>query len=271
MRVRVLTVLVTTCTFASAQRPSSAGGSLEHHSDLEITWRIFKPVELPAPDVSQLHVPAGFRIQRFAENIGNGRILAIAPCGNVYVTRRDEGDVLMFRGGADGLASGEPRRVASRSCLHGITFSKGKVYLPSVQEVFKADVRPDGTFGPFEMTIHDLPDAGRHNTRTVQIGPDDIMHISVGATCNECTDPQPEKRYDFARLDRWEIALDFRLRPAGYRRLGLATPDRRIVGDGQRHGRFGRQVQIEQSPRAAVVEAVVDPNEPPAKPAEVPA
>ena len=104
MRFRVLAVLITACAVAEAQKPSSAGGSPEHHSDIEITWHILKPFELPAPDVSQLHVPTGFRIQKFAENVGNARILAIGPNGNVYVTRREEGDILMFRVGADGLA-----------------------------------------------------------------------------------------------------------------------------------------------------------------------
>jgi Raf kinase inhibitor-like YbhB/YbcL family protein len=192
MRFRTLAVAITACTIAVAQRPSSAGGSPEHHSDVEITWHILKPVELPAPGLSLLHVPNGFRIQKFAEDAGNTRILAIGPNGNVYVTRREEGDVLMFRVGADGLAAGEPVRVASRSGLHGIGFSKGKVYLAAVHEIFKADVHPDGAFGPWDMIIHDLPDAGQHNTRTVQIGPDDMMYISVGSTCNECNEPNPE-------------------------------------------------------------------------------
>jgi Raf kinase inhibitor-like YbhB/YbcL family protein len=192
LKLRVLAVLIVACRFAGAQHQSSAGGSAEHHSDLEITWHILKPVELAAPDLRQLHVPAGFRIQRFAENVGNARILAIGPNGNVYVTRREQGDVLMFRADADGLADGQPVRVASRSGLHGIAFSKGKVYLASVHEVFKADVHPDGTFGPLDMIIHDLPDAGQHNTRTVQIGPDDMMYISIGSTCNECAEANPE-------------------------------------------------------------------------------
>ena len=192
MRFQMLAVLISTSSFVTAQRPSSAGGPPEHHSDVEITWHILKPTELPAPDVSQLHVPAGFRLQKFAENAGNTRILAIGPNGNVYVTRREEGDILMFRVGADGLAAGQPVRVASRSGLHGIAFSKGKVYLAAVHEIFKADVRPDGTFAPLEMIIHDLPDAGQHNTRTVQIGPDGMMYISIGSTCNECTEPNPE-------------------------------------------------------------------------------
>jgi Raf kinase inhibitor-like YbhB/YbcL family protein len=192
MRFSVLTVLIAVSTVAEAQRPSSAGGSPEHHSDIEITWHILKPTELPAPDVSRLHAPSGFQIQKFAENVGNARILAIGPNGNVYVTRREEGDILMFHVGAGGLAAGEPVRVASRAGLHGIAFSKGKAYLASVHEIFKADVHPDGTLGPLDMIIHDLPDAGQHNTRTVQIGPDDMMYISVGSTCNECAEPNPE-------------------------------------------------------------------------------
>jgi Thiamine pyrophosphate enzyme, C-terminal TPP binding domain len=192
MRFGFLAVLITASIAAQAQRLSSAGGSPEHHSDIEIPWHILKPMERPAPDLSKLSVPAGFRIQKFAENVGNARILAIGPNENVYVTRREEGDILMFRVGADGLAAGEPVRVASRSGLHGIAFSKGKVYLAAVHEIFKADVRADGTFGPLDMIIHDLPDAGQHNTRTVNIGPRDMMYISVGSTCNECSGPNPE-------------------------------------------------------------------------------
>jgi Raf kinase inhibitor-like YbhB/YbcL family protein len=175
-----------------AQKVPADDGSPEHLADVQITSHIFKPAELRAPRTEQLHVPKGFRIEKFAENVGNARILAVSPDGSLYVTRREQGDVLMFKVGPNGLPTGSPVRVASRAGLHGIAFSKGKVYLASVHEIFKADVLPDGTFGPLEMIIHDLPDAGQHNTRTVQIGPDDMMYISVGSTCNECAEPNPE-------------------------------------------------------------------------------
>src|ERR1700679_761580 len=57
-------------------------------------------VRVAAPDLAKLHVPTGFRIARFAENVGDARILAIGPDGSVYVTRREEGAVLMFKVGA---------------------------------------------------------------------------------------------------------------------------------------------------------------------------
>jgi hypothetical protein len=89
--------------------------------------------------------PPDFDSKKFAESVGNARILAVGPNGNVYVTRREEGDVLMFRVGADGLAGGQSVRVASRSRLHGFSFSKGKVYRAAVHEIFKTDFRPDGS------------------------------------------------------------------------------------------------------------------------------
>jgi glucose/arabinose dehydrogenase len=64
MRFCTLAFLIMAWTVAEAQRPSSTGGSPEHHSDNEITWHILKPFELPAPEVSQLYVPSGFRIQK---------------------------------------------------------------------------------------------------------------------------------------------------------------------------------------------------------------
>src|SRR3954452_2274908 len=155
--------------------------SAQPPADVEVTGHIFKPAELPAPAVSQLQVPPGFRIEKFAERVGNARVLAVSPEGTVYVTRRDEADVIMFRVGSNGLATGMPVRVVGRAGLHGITFAGGKVYLATVHEVFRADVLPDGRFGPLEMIIHDLPDAGQHNTRTIQVGPDNMLYISTGS------------------------------------------------------------------------------------------
>jgi Raf kinase inhibitor-like YbhB/YbcL family protein len=177
---------------ALADSSSAKEGPPEHAADVTIQTHILQPRELPAPEVAKLKVPAGFRITSFARDLGNVRVLAVAPDGTVYATRRDEGDVIMLRDPGDGGAAGAPVRVASRSGLHGIALHAGKAYLATVHEIFRADVRPDGHFGPLEMLIHDLPDGGQHNTRTVQIGPDEMMYISVGSTCNECAEANPE-------------------------------------------------------------------------------
>ena len=180
-------------TPALAQKvPVPGEGSPERTADVQVTGHIVKPTELPPPDVSKLKVPEGFRIEIFARDLGNARVLAVGPDGSVYLTRREQGDVLMLKVGSDGLAAGDPVRVASRPSMHGITFQGGKVYLVSVKEIFRGDVRPDGTFGPLEMLVGDLPDAGQHHNRMVRFGADGMMYVSVGSTCNEATEPNPE-------------------------------------------------------------------------------
>lgn len=159
-------------------------------SNVEVVGHVFKPPSLPAPDISALHVPAGFHVTKLAENLGNARMLAVGATGAIYVTRREPGDVLMLPLTATGV--GEPVRVASRPGMHGIAFHGSKVYLATPNEVFVADVLPDGRFGPLDMIIHNLPDAGQHNTRTVAIGPDNALYISVASTCNECNETSPE-------------------------------------------------------------------------------
>ncbi|RKH75837.1 hypothetical protein D7Y13_44565, partial [Corallococcus praedator] len=68
---------------------------------------VWKPDKVPAtPErVAALKAPAGFRVTVFAAGLGNARIVAVAPDGTVYVSRRDEGDVLMLKDGdGDGRA-----------------------------------------------------------------------------------------------------------------------------------------------------------------------
>jgi Raf kinase inhibitor-like YbhB/YbcL family protein len=184
-------LVVLACASASAAGGREAVPS-DHRVDLTVKGHVFLPPELPAPELSGVKVPAGFKIARFAEGLGNVRMLAVSPDGNIYATRREEGDVLLLKDDGSGRSMGPPVRVAGRSGLHGIALHKGKVYLATPHEIFRADVLADGKFGPLEMLIHDLPDAGQHNTRTVQIGPDEMMYVSVGSTCNECLDPNPE-------------------------------------------------------------------------------
>lgn len=166
--------------------------SPERAADVRVTGHIIKPTELPPPDPATLTRPAGFKVEQFAADLGNARILAVSPAGNVYVTRREQGDVLMLKPGKDGKADGPPTRVFARPGTHGICFHDTTVYLVTVKEVFKADVKGDGTFGDAEMIIHDLPDGGQHPNRTLAVGPDRMLYITVGSTCNECLESNPE-------------------------------------------------------------------------------
>ncbi|KGF78340.1 PEBP family protein [Massilia sp. JS1662] len=156
---------------------------------------IFKPdkVAPTAERMAGIKAPAGFTVAPFATGLKNTRIIAVAPNGNVYVSRRDQGDVLLLRDAdGDGRADGQPEIVASRAGTHGLAIKDNKLYLVTVKELFVADIQPDGRLGPLTMLVGDLPDAGQHANRTIAFGPDGMLYLSVGSTCNTCNETNQE-------------------------------------------------------------------------------
>lgn len=164
-------------------------------TDTAMTGRVFKPAKVPVTPqrIAQLKLPSGFSVTVFAESLKNARIVAVAPDGTVYVSRREQGDVLMLKdANGDGRADGAPVVVANRAGAHGLAIKDGKLYLATVKEVFVADILPDGKLSGLTMLIGDLPDAGQHANRTLAFGPDGMLYISVGSTCNACNESNPE-------------------------------------------------------------------------------
>jgi glucose/arabinose dehydrogenase len=76
--------------------------------------------------------------------------------------------------------------------VHGIAFHDDQVFLANVKSVFSATVAEDGSFGPLTEIIDDLPDGGQHALRTLGVGPDELLYISVGSDCDACAETNPE-------------------------------------------------------------------------------
>ncbi len=156
---------------------------------------IWKPNKVePTPErMRAIKAPSGFTVTPFATGLKNARIIAVAPNGDVYLSRRDQGDVLLLKdANGDGRADGAPVTVANRAGAHGLAIRDNKLYLITAKELFVADIQPDGRLGELKMLIGDLPDAGQHANRTIAFGPDGMLYISVGSTCNACNESNPE-------------------------------------------------------------------------------
>jgi glucose/arabinose dehydrogenase len=135
-----------------------------------------------------LKVPQGFSVDVFATGIMGARMLAVADDGVVYVTRPDSGEVAMLR--ADATAA--TPAVAGMPGVHGIALHGRQVFLATTKEVSVADINTDGTFGERRVIIADLPDGGQHARRTIGVGPDGMLYISIGSDCNACAEPDGE-------------------------------------------------------------------------------
>lgn len=157
---------------------------------------VFKPAHVEATDerVSQLNVPSGFAVQKFAEGLGKPRMMVVRDDSTVYVTRR-EGDVLMLRD-TDGDGKADQQKTAwKKDQVHGIAMKDDQLYLVTVNEVFRAGFKPDGTLEEPKRIIENLPDGGQHPNRTVEFGPDGQLYISVGSTCNACDETREGCNY----------------------------------------------------------------------------
>ncbi len=170
-------------------------GTIGDYSDATVEGSILEPQPIKVTDDAELaamvKVPEGFSVEVVSRDMGNTRMLAVHG-DHTYATRRIEGDVIRLDD-ADGDGKFEAfTTVAARPGMHGVAFDGDTVFLATVNEIYTAPVNADGTFGELKRIIDDLPDGGQHPNRTIAIGPDDMLWISAGSTCNECAETNPE-------------------------------------------------------------------------------
>lgn len=178
-------------TVAAPGLAQDAGVPGQRKPEFTMTGNINKPTMLPA-NLGGLHVPPGYSVSIAAQNLGNLRMIAVAGDGTVYVTRRDTADLMMLKD-TDGDGLFETRAiVAARPNLHGIAIDGRTIYLVGTRFLFSAPLLPNGTLGALKTLADDLPDAGQHPNRTIALGPDGLLYISVGSTCNACPEPNQE-------------------------------------------------------------------------------
>jgi Raf kinase inhibitor-like YbhB/YbcL family protein len=138
----------------------------------------------------------------------------VADDGTVYVTQRTPGNLVMLRDtDHDGVVD-QQKVVLSIKNLHGIAIRGPRMYLVDVNKVYGARIRSDGSVDHPDVITRNLPDGGQHPNRTLAFGPDGELYLSIGSTCNACTEPNPENatlvRVDLDSGDREIVASGLR-------------------------------------------------------------
>lgn len=147
---------------------------------------------LPAM-VKLLKVPDGWNVSVAAYGLGRPRMMYAAPNGNLYITRRDAGDVLMLKDlDSEGKFKGLVTVLYEFKGVHGITVKDNYMYLCNNQQLRRYPMKADGTLGPMELLISDLNNGGQHANRTIAFGPDGMLYITVGSMCNDCKESDKE-------------------------------------------------------------------------------
>lgn len=187
-----LVTVALTAVIAAAQKPAPK---------VTATGHINKPVAR-VPDASfaqRLKVPAGFQVTVFARDLGRPRMMAAGPDGTIYVTRWETNDVVALRDTGKGAAA--PRVVAAKlDQVHGIALHEREVYLASPTTIWTATIGGDGIWSAPREVVGSLPDGGQHRARNIGVGPDGLLYVSIGSSCNDCAEAGKER----ATLQRME-------------------------------------------------------------------
>jgi len=143
--------------------------------------------------LSRLKVPAGFTVSIAASGIGKPRMMQLTPDGSLYVTRRDQGDVLLLSDkNGDGKFDEMKTVLTQFKGVHGIVLRDRYLYLCSNRELKRYTVNSDNTLKDTITLLKDLPDGGQHPNRTIAFGADGKLYMSIGSDCNDCAESNPE-------------------------------------------------------------------------------
>ena len=150
----------------------------------------------------RIHAAEGFAVTLYAHDLDGARFLRFTPTGDLLVSQPRSGKITLLERDADG--DGHPDGV--RTLLdgldrpHGMDITDGWLYVGETGAVgrIRFDAARRATEGSFTRLVS-LPPGGQHWTRTVRIGPDHLLYVTLGSDCNVCLE-QDERRAAMLRF-----------------------------------------------------------------------
>ena len=145
-----------------------------------------------SPDVlrKRLKTPDGFTARLWASDLPNARFLRFTPAGDLLVSQPRQGRVTLLlrdRDG-DGNPDGRTALLSGLDRPHGLDVHDGWLWVAETGAVgrIRFDAETRATSGAFMRVVTGLPTGGNHWTRTVRVGPDGMLYVSIGSSCNVC-------------------------------------------------------------------------------------
>ncbi len=167
------------------------------------------PDVVPIPENPTLHVPNGFVVNVFADELDAPRWLALTPSGDVLVTETKQNRILLLRdSNGNGVANVRKTFAGSENGLYipfGMAFANGSFFVGNTGAVLRFPY----TKGLEQITgtgqkIANLTPGGYHQhwTRNVVVSPDGKkLYVSVGSRSNEGEEPLPRASVQVMNLD----------------------------------------------------------------------
>ncbi|HEV2655617.1 MAG TPA: PQQ-dependent sugar dehydrogenase [Ktedonobacteraceae bacterium] len=143
--------------------------------------------------VPGIHLPAGFHISVYAKGLSQPRFMTIGPRNVLLVANRKAGEIVALTHGSSNARAAQQKVIVSGlNSPTSVVLHAGYLYIGEANAIARVQLNDNLQAGPVKRILS-LPDGGQHNTRTVLIGPDNRMYVSIGSTCNVCIETDPHR------------------------------------------------------------------------------
>ena len=144
---------------------------------------------LRAQTPNQWVVPAGFHVSVFADSVGNAREMALGPRGTVFVGSWIGNVYAVVDRNGDHKADRVVIIAKGLDQPNGVAVHNGALYVATKSKILRFDnIEQHLDAPPAPVVVRDSlpnPSAG-HTWKFIAFGPDNLLYMSVGSTCNVC-------------------------------------------------------------------------------------
>lgn len=152
--------------------------------------------------IENIHLPEGFKINVFAEDVPHARSLEWSPDGILFAGTREDKVYAILDTNQDYRADKVITIAEGLFMPNGVAFREGALYVAEVNRVLRFDqIEKNLENPPDPVVISDqFPDDEHHGWKFIRFGPDGKLYIPVGAPCNICK-PDYDKYANIQRMN----------------------------------------------------------------------
>ncbi|MCC7372446.1 MAG: PQQ-dependent sugar dehydrogenase [Chloroflexi bacterium] len=139
--------------------------------------------------VGSITVPSGFCLHDFATGLTAVRFMTYSPDGELYASLPSQGRIVRLPdANKDGVADGVYTFASGLNKPHGLVFHNGYLYVAETNSVTRVRDTNGDKVSDQTQRLAALPGDSVHWSRTIIVGSDGKLYVSIGSSCDACVE-----------------------------------------------------------------------------------